>query len=51
MLEAVQKIQGDAIVTPLYSANQLYTYNSEKYDNVQMDQGGLYYVKDFTVVE
>ena len=51
MLEAVQKIQGDAIVTPLYSANQLYTYNSEKFDNVQLDQGGLYYVKDFTVVE
>lgn len=50
MSSAVQKIQGDAIVTPMYSGNQLYVYNSDKFDGVQLDKGGLYYVKDFTAV-
>lgn len=51
MLKAVEKIQGDAIATPIYSANQLYVYNSEKFDNVQLDKGGLFYVKDFTLAK
>lgn len=50
MLKAVQKIQGDAIVTPLYSANALYVYNSDKFGNVKLDKGQLFYAKDFTVV-
>ena len=51
MLKAVEKIMGDAIVTPLYGVNQLYVYNSSKFDNVQMDKGGLFYIKDFTIVK
>ena len=51
MLEAVQKIQGDAIVAPIYSNNQLYVYNSAKFSNILMDKGGLIYVKDFKVVK
>ena len=51
MLKAVEKIMGDAIVTPLYGVNQLYVYNSSKFDNVQMEKGGLFYIKDFTIVK
>ena len=50
MLNAVNKIQGDAIVTPLYSANALYVYNSDKFSNVNLDKGQLFYAKDITVV-
>lgn len=42
MLKAVQKIQGDNIVRPLYSANQIYCYNSAKYANVVLDKGGQF---------
>ncbi|MBE6114777.1 MAG: hypothetical protein E7191_06810 [Erysipelotrichaceae bacterium] len=51
MLDAVKKIQGDAIVTPVYSSNQLYVYNSAKFADVQLDKGGVFYAKDFDVVE
>lgn len=51
MLDAVEKIQGDAIVQPVYSSNQLYVYNSSKFDNVKLDKGGVFYAKDFDVVE
>lgn len=51
MLEAVNKIQGDAITTPVYSANQLYVYNSDKFANVTLDAGGQYSIKNITVVE
>ena len=47
MLEAVNKIMGDAIVAPMYSTNQLFVYNSDKFDNVQIDKGGLFFVCDF----
>lgn len=50
MLEAVNKIQNDAIVTPTYSQNQVYVYNSDKFDNVRLDAGGQYHIKDFTTV-
>lgn len=50
MLKAVNKIQGDAIVTPLYSANALYIYNSDKLSDVKIDKGQLFYVKDFKLV-
>lgn len=49
MLEAVKKIQGDYIVAPLYSANQLYCYNSTKYSNLAEDKGGMFEVKDVTI--
>lgn len=49
MLEAVQKIQGDKIVAPMYSPNQIYCYNSTKYSNVVMDKGGEFLLKDFTI--
>ncbi len=51
MKKAVEKIQGDAIVTPIYSANQLYVFNFEKFANVKLDKGGLFYVKDFTLAK
>ncbi len=51
MLEAVAMIQGDAVVTPLYSANANYVYNSAKFDNVKLDKGGEFAVKDFTIVK
>ena len=50
MLEAVNKIQGDAITTPVYSANSIYVYNSDKFANVVEDASAQFYVKDFTVV-
>lgn len=50
MLKAVNKIQGDAIVTPLYSANALYIYNSDKLSDVKIDKGQLFYVKGFKLV-
>lgn len=49
MLKAVQMIQGDYVVTPLYSQNQIYCYNSTKYDNVVLDKGGTFLIKDVTV--
>lgn len=51
MLEAVNMIQGDAIVTPLYSANALYIYNSDKFENIKLDKGQGFFIKDFTVAE
>ena len=49
MLKAVQKIQGDNIVRPLYSANQIYCYNSTKYSNVVLDKGGQFTLADITI--
>lgn len=49
MLKAVQKIQGDNIVRPLYSANQIYCYNSAKYSNVVLDKGGQFTLADITI--
>lgn len=49
MLEAVKKIQGDYIVAPLYSPNQLYCYNSTKYSNLAEDKGGMFEIKDVTI--
>ena len=49
MLKAVQMIQGDYAVTPLYSQNQIYCYNSTKYDNVVLDKGGSFQIKVVTV--
>ncbi|MBQ9326933.1 MAG: ABC transporter substrate-binding protein [Solobacterium sp.] len=47
LLEAVNLIQGDAIVAPLYSPNTAYVYNSAKFSNVIFDKGGQFNVKDF----
>ena len=49
MLKAVQKIQGDNIVRPVYSQNQVYCFNSTKYSNVLLDKGGQFYINDFTI--
>lgn len=51
MLEAVKMIQQDAVTAPLYSANQLFVYNSDKFANVSLDKGGLYRCNLFTVVK
>ena len=48
MLQAVNKIQGDAICTPIYSPNTLYCYNSDKFDNVSVNFD-VYQIKDFKV--
>ncbi len=45
MLKAVEKIQEDAIVKTLYSANQIYAFN-KNFTNVQMDCGGIIYMKE-----
>ena len=49
MLKAVAKIQGDYIVNPVYSQNQIYCYNSTDYSNVVLDKGGLFYLVDVTL--
>lgn len=49
MLEAVKKIQGDAVTTPIYSSNQIYAYNSKKFGNVKLDASGKYDLGDVTV--
>ncbi len=51
LLNAVNKVMGDAVVAPIYSTNQLYVYNSSKFSNVQIDKGGLFYVVDFDIVK
>ncbi|MBR2801097.1 MAG: hypothetical protein IKE21_00725 [Erysipelotrichaceae bacterium] len=51
MLNAVKMIQGDAIVTPLYSDNARFCYNSAKFGNVNLDKGGQFYLNDFTLVK
>ena len=49
LLEAVNKIQGDAVVTSIYSDNTRFAFNSDKFGNVDLDKGGIFYVKDFTI--
>lgn len=49
MLKAVQKIQGDNIVRPVYSQNQVYCYNSAKYSNIVLDKGGEFYIREFVI--
>ena len=49
MLNAVNKIQGDCVVTPLYSDNARFAYNSTKFSNVNLDKGGQFYLNDFTI--
>ena len=49
MLEAVKLIQGDAIVAPVFSDNTRFVFNSNKFSNVELDKGGQFYIKDFTV--
>lgn len=51
MLEAVNKIQGDAIVTPTYSSKTVFVYNSDKYDNVALDAAAQYDLNDVTLVD
>lgn len=46
MCKAVEKIQGDAVVKTLYSANQLYAYNN-RFTNIELDCGGQYDIKNF----
>ena len=47
MLEAVNLIQGDYIVAPLYSQNTAFVYNSAKLSDVVFDKSGQFTVKDF----
>ena len=49
MLEAVKLIQGQAIVSPIYSTNALFCYNSNKLSNVGLDKGGMFYVYDWVL--
>lgn len=49
MLKAVQKIQGDNIVRPVYSQNLIYCYNSTKYSNVYVDKSTEFMIKDFKI--
>lgn len=49
MLEAVNLIQGDYIVAPLYSQNTAFVYNSAKLSDVVFDKSGQFTVKDFKV--
>ncbi len=49
MLEAVNLIQGDYIVAPLYSQNTAFVYNSAKFSDVVFDKSGQFTVKDFKV--
>lgn len=51
MFDAVTKIQGDAVVTPIYTQNQIYAYNSNKYADVKIDAGGQYNIKDFKLAK
>lgn len=51
MAEAVKMIQDDAVVAPLYSQNQLYVYNSSKFDQVTLDKGGLYRLSEVKIVK
>ena len=49
MLEAVQMIQGDYVVAPLYNPDQIFCYNSTDYGNVEIDKAGSFALKDFTI--
>jgi len=49
MLEAVNLIQGDYIVAPLYSQNTAFVYNSAKFSDVVFDKSGQFTIKDFKV--
>ena len=47
MLEAVQKIQGDAVASPIYCQNTLFCYNSTKFDNVVIGMDGQFDARNF----
>ncbi len=49
MLEAVNMIHSDCIVSPLYSQNTAFAYNSAKFSNVVFDKSGQFTIKDFTI--
>lgn len=48
MLKAVKKIQGDAVVTPLYASNSMICY-SNKFDNIDVGMGNEFYIGTFKV--
>ena len=51
MLDAVTKIQGDAVVTPVYSAKSVYVYNSDVYSNVTEDASTLFRLAEIKLVK
>jgi peptide/nickel transport system substrate-binding protein len=51
MLEAVQMIQGDCVVTPFYSPNNSFCYNSTKFADVSLDKAGMWFAKDFSLAQ
>ncbi len=51
MLEAVNKLQGDAVATPIYTANQVYTYNSNDFAGVKLGADGQFNIKDFKLAK
>lgn len=48
--KAAELIENDAVVAPLYNTYEIYTYNSG-YENVMLDAGGIFNVKNFKIVE
>lgn len=51
MLKAVEIIQGDAVVKPIFTQNSLYAYNSNKVATANFAVETLFHVKDFKLVK
>lgn len=47
LLDAVTLIQNEAVAAPVYSANQLYCYNANKFSKLELDTSATYRIVEF----